>query len=89
MNLLPLMQLVETKMRRFKLLGERVMARDIDRQVDDFSYVPPPAITSPNSAPDNGGDGITTLRKRDTTLSVMQQSRRINRNSNHYISEEN
>lgn len=80
-DLLPLMQLVETKMRRFMLLGERVMARDIDRQVADFSYVPPPAITSPNSAPDDGADGITTLRNRDTTLSVMQQSRRMNRKS--------
>ena len=28
--------LVETKMRRFKLLGERVMARDFDRQVAEL-----------------------------------------------------
>lgn len=28
--------LVETKMRCFKLLGERVMARDVDRQVAEL-----------------------------------------------------
>lgn len=36
MERLPPAQPVETKMRCFKLLGERVMARDFDRQVAEL-----------------------------------------------------
>src|SRR5471032_3272794 len=47
--------LVETKMRCFKLLGERVMARDFDRQVAELQARCHPQSLHSTRHPDDGG----------------------------------